>query len=48
MTNHFHVVLETPAGNHVDGMKLWQSTFATRFNRLRMEQGHIFACCFTC
>jgi len=42
MTNHFHVALETPKGNLVEGMKLWQGTFATRFNRLRKEQGHIF------
>jgi REP element-mobilizing transposase RayT len=42
MTNHFHVALETPSGNLVNGMKEWQGTFATRFNRLRKEQGHIF------
>jgi putative transposase len=42
MINHFHVALETPDGYLVEGMKLWQGTFATRFNRLRKEQGHIF------
>jgi len=42
MTNHFHVALETPQGNLVEGMRLWQGTFATRFNRLRKENGHIF------
>lgn len=42
MTNHFHVALETPKGNLVEGMKRWQGTFATRFNRLRKEHGHIY------
>jgi len=42
MTNHFHVALETPSRSLVNGMKEWQGTFATRFNRLRKEQGHIF------
>ena len=41
MTNHFHVALETPPGNLVEGMKLWQGSFATRCNRLRKEQGPI-------
>jgi putative transposase len=26
----------------VEGMKHWQGTFGTRFNRLRDERGHIF------
>jgi len=42
MTNHFHVALETPPGNLVEGMKLWQGSFATRYNRLHKEQGPIF------
>jgi len=37
MTNHYHVALETPNGNLVDGMQGLQGTFATRFNRLRRE-----------
>jgi len=42
MSNHFHIALQTPRGNLVEGMKHWQATFATRFNRLRQERGHIF------
>jgi REP element-mobilizing transposase RayT len=39
MSNHFHLVVETPEPNLVVGMKWLQSTFATRFNRLRKERG---------
>lgn len=42
MSNHFHLVLETPDPNLVVGMKWLQSTFATRFNRMRKERGHVF------
>lgn len=42
MRNHFHLAVETPAGNLVAGMQWLQSTFATRFNRLRGERGHLF------
>ncbi len=42
MSNHYHLAIETPAPNLADGMKWLQSTFATRFNRLRKERGHVF------
>lgn len=42
MKNHFHLVLQTPQPNLVDGMHWLQSTFSTRFNRFRKEQGHVF------
>lgn len=42
MRNHFHLALETPRPNLVDGIHWLQSTYATRFNRLRSEQGHLF------
>ena len=42
MTNHYHLALETPQANLVDGMRWLQGTFSTRFNRLRKEQGHLF------
>lgn len=42
MTNHYHLAVETPLPNLVDGMHALQSTFATRFNRLRKERGHVF------
>ena len=42
MGNHFHLALETPRANLVEGMHWLQSTFATRFNRFRREHGHLF------
>lgn len=42
MRNHFHFVVETPKPNLVEGMHWLQSTIATRFNRFRREQGHLF------
>ena len=42
MSNHYHLAIETPESNLVEGMKWLQSTFATRFNRLRNERGHVF------
>ena len=42
MRNHYHLALETPKGNLVDGMKWLQGTFANRFNRFRSEHGHVF------
>jgi REP element-mobilizing transposase RayT len=42
MSNHYHLALETPQGNLVEGMRWLQSTFANRFNRFRGESGHVF------
>lgn len=42
MSNHYHLVVETPSGNLVEGMRWLQSTFSNRFNRFRGEQGHVF------
>jgi len=42
MRNHYHLALETPEPNLVAGMHWLQSTYATRFNRLRRENGHLF------
>lgn len=42
MGNHYHLALETPQGNLVAGMQWLQSTFASRFNKLRGERGHLF------
>ena len=42
MTNHYHLALETPQGNLVEGMRWLQGTFANRFNRFRGENGHVF------
>ena len=42
MGNHFHLALETPNGNLVEGMHWLQSTFGNRFNRYWDEAGHVF------
>lgn len=42
LRNHFHLAVETVEPNLVDGMHWLQGTFATRFNRLRAERGHLF------
>lgn len=42
MRNHYHVAVETPRGNLVDGMRWLQSTFANRFNRVHGVHGHVF------
>lgn len=42
MRNHFHLAIETPQANLVAGMHWLQTTFATRFNGYRHENGHLF------
>lgn len=42
MGNHYHLAIETPEPNMVEGMRWLQSTFATRFNRFHNERGHVF------
>jgi len=42
MSNHYHLAVSTPKANLVEGMRWLQGTFATRFNRLRNERGHLF------
>jgi REP element-mobilizing transposase RayT len=42
MGNHYHLCLETPEPNLVDGMKWLQSTFSNRFNRFHKTNGHVF------
>ncbi len=42
MRNHYHLALETPEANLVEGMRWLQATFANRFNRFRKERGHVF------
>ena len=42
MGNHYHLAVETPAGNLIRGMQWLQSSFANRFNKLRGERGHLF------
>jgi REP element-mobilizing transposase RayT len=43
MGNHFHLVIETPQGNLVAGMKWLLSTYTARFNRRHKLFGHLFS-----
>jgi putative transposase len=43
MGNHFHLVVETPQGNLVTGMKWLLGTYTMRFNRRHRLSGHLFA-----
>jgi REP element-mobilizing transposase RayT len=42
MTNHFHLVVETPRANLVEGMKWLLGTYTLRFNRRHQHWGHLF------
>lgn len=42
MSNHYHLAIETPKANLVDGMRWLQVTFAVKFNRFRKANGHVF------
>jgi len=43
MRNHFHLVLETPKANLVQGMKWLLGTYTSRFNRRHRLFGHLFS-----
>ena len=43
MRNHYHLVLETPQGNLVAGMKWFLGTYTSRFNRRHKLFGHLFS-----
>jgi REP element-mobilizing transposase RayT len=43
MSNHFHLVLETPQPNLVAGMKWFLGTYTSRHNRRHKEFGHLFS-----
>lgn len=42
MRNHYHLAIETPQPNLVQGMHWLQTTWSSRFNRYRSESGHLF------
>jgi putative transposase len=42
MTNHYHLLLETPEPNLVAGMKWLQGTYTQQFNRRHNLRGHLF------
>ena len=43
MRNPFHLVVETPGGNLVDGMRWLLSTYSNRFNHRHELCGHLFS-----
>src|SRR5258706_12226514 len=43
MSNHFHLVLETPQPNLVAGMKWFLGVYTSRFNRRHKLFGHLFS-----
>ena len=43
LPNHFHLVVETPQGNLVAGMKWLLGTYTGRFNRRHKLFGHLFS-----
>lgn len=43
MPNHFHLVVETPRGNLVAGMKWFLGAYTGRFNRRHKVTGHLFS-----
>jgi putative transposase len=42
MSNHFHLVFETPSANLVAGMKWFLGTYTGRFKRKHKLFGHLF------
>jgi len=43
MSNHFHLVVETPQPNLVKGMSWLLGTYSSRFNRRHKVVGHLFS-----
>jgi putative transposase len=42
MTNHYHIVIETPEGNLAQGMRQLNGVYTQRFNRAHSRVGHVF------
>ena len=42
MSNHYHILLETPQPNLVDGMRWFQGAYTQRFNAMFKRRGHLF------
>ena len=41
MSNHYHMLLETPQANLVDGMRWFQGAYTKRFNAMFKRRGHL-------
>ena len=42
MSNHYHIVIETPEGNLVLGMRRLNGAYSQEFNRRHGRVGHLF------
>ena len=42
MSNHYHLLLETPEPNLVSGMKWFQGAYTQRFNAMFKRRGHLY------
>jgi putative transposase len=42
MSNHYHLLIETPEGNISKGMRLLNGVYTQRFNRVHSRVGHVF------
>ena len=42
MTNHYHLLIETPEANLAQGMRQLNGVYTQRFNRARARVGHVF------
>ena len=42
MGNHYHLLIETPEANLVDGMRRLQGTYTKRYNMRHKQWGHLF------
>lgn len=42
MTNHYHLLVETPDGNLAKGMRELNGVYTQRFNRIHQRVGHVF------
>ena len=42
MSNHYHLLIETPAANLSQGMQLLNGVYTQRFNRASKRSGHVF------
>jgi REP element-mobilizing transposase RayT len=42
MTNHYHLLVETPNGNLAKGMRELNGLYTQRFNRVYGRTGHVF------
>ena len=43
MSNHYHILLETPIPNLSDGMRQLNGVYTQRFNKLHSSCGHVFS-----